>query len=229
MISFKEALTSPIGKKVINALSAIGAVIFVIGHAGGNLTLLGGEGAFNAYAEKLHHLGILLPIAEIGLVAVFLLHIVSALIVTKDNQSARSQDYEANRKTKGGPSQWSFASTKMIVSGLILLAFLIVHLIQFRFIEYWSPNYGADYYHDLYAIVYTTFQSEAWTVGYMAVMVFLGFHLRHGVWSMFQSLGIMNSGWKKTFTGLALIVALLVSVTFFILPPYMYFLAPAPA
>ena len=104
MISLKEALTSPIGKKVINALSAIGAVVFVIGHAGGNLTLLGGEGAFNAYAEKLHALGILLPIAEVGLVAVFLLHIISALAVTKDNNAASSKDYEASRETKGGPS-----------------------------------------------------------------------------------------------------------------------------
>lgn len=235
MINLKDALTSPIGKKVINGLSAIGAVVFVIAHLGGNLSIFGGEGALHAYAEKLHHLfgGIALPFLEAGLIGVFVLHIASAIAVTIENKKARSQDYEASRQTKGGPSNWGFASNKMIISGLILLVFMIIHLLQFRLRYLWDAAYSSeDYYHNLWSMLQVTFAGPnglIWTIFYCGVMVFLGFHMRHGVWSMFQSIGAMKTSWKKPVSAIALILAVLVAVGFFVLPIYMFATMAPPA
>lgn len=226
MIKLKEALTSSIGKKIINGLTAFGLVAFIIVHLVGNLTLFAGADAFNAYAAKLHSLGVGLYVLEIGLVLVFLFHIGTGISVTLENSSARSSDYRSGQKSKGGPSNFSFASVRMIVSGLILLMFLGIHLLQFRLRPFISdnPDYShEEYYKHLYTMVDNAFADPVWVATYCLVMVFLGFHLRHGVWSMFQSIGAMNSRWKKSVYGVAFIVGLLLAIGFFVLPLSMYF------
>ena len=229
MIKIKDALTSSLGKKILNALTAIGAVLFVVVHLAGNLTIYGGAEALNGYAEKLHALGPLLPVLEIGLLAVFVVHIVTAIMLTVENSGARSEDYVASRSSKKGPSNWSFASVRMIISGLVLLVFLGIHVAQFRLAPYWQEGVDHEYYHNLYDMVWTTFQDPVWVGAYTVAMVFLGFHLRHGVWSMLQSVGAMNSRWSKTIYSVAFIVAILVAVGFLMLPVSVYMQwTPAP-
>ena len=90
MISIKKALTSSVGQKYIMALTGLGLMIFVIMHLAGNLTLLfPGAKSFNTYAHKLEELGVLLEMAEIGLLAAFVIHIVTAITLTKKARSAR--------------------------------------------------------------------------------------------------------------------------------------------
>lgn len=218
MIKIKDALTSSLGKKILNALTAIGAVLFVIVHLAGNLTIYGGAEALNGYAAKLHALGPLLPVLEIGLLAVFVIHIVTAIMLTVENSGARSEDYVASRSSKKGPSKWSFASVRMIISGLVLLVFLGIHVAQFRLAPYWKEGVGADYYKHLYTDVWTAFQDPVWVGAYTIAMVFLGFHLRHGIWSMLQSVGAMNSRWSKTIYAAAFVIAVLLAVGFLMLP-----------
>ncbi len=243
MVSWKQVLTSSVGKKILNGLSAIGAVLFVFAHLGGNLTLLGGQAAFNDYAAKLHALGPLLYVLEFGLIGVFLLHIVTSLAVTAESSDTRSTDYEASQSSKGGPSNYGFASNYMIISGLFLLVFMIVHLVQFRFRHWWTDTIGqgawdigitgSDYYKHLYATVDWTFApanplGEFWVLFYCGVMLFLGFHARHGIWSMLQTVGAMNKRWKTGIYGAALVLGLALAVGFFWLPIHMYVFSPPP-
>jgi succinate dehydrogenase / fumarate reductase cytochrome b subunit len=76
--------------------------------------------------------------------------------------------------------------------------------------------------HDLYRIVAETFSKIQWVIFYSGSMIFLGFHLRHGYWSAFQSLGIMNPRWSKPIYAFGLILAILLAVGFFFIPIYIY-------
>lgn len=223
MINLKDALTSSVGRKILNALAAIGLVVFVILHLAGNLTLIAGQQAFNDYAAKLHALGPFLYVLEAGLLFVIILHVVTSVQLWAKNSTSRSREYEYSQQSKEGPSNYSLSSTNMIASGLILLAFLVLHILQFRLRYLWDAQYTPEnYYKNLYTMVETAFANPVWVGVYCGAMVFLGFHLRHGVWSMFQSIGAMNSRWKSSVYGLALIVALLLAVGFFILPLGIY-------
>ncbi len=209
------------------ALTGLAIVGFTITHLLGNLTLLSpNPESFNAYAYGLTKLGPLLAIAQWGLFAFFVVHIVSAVLVTKRNKGARSQGY-AKTVSKGGPSRSNVSSRNMIVSGLILGAFWIWHQIHFK----WGPSEADGYtttldgvpVRDLYRLVYEEFQ-KPWVVGiYVFVMLFLGMHLRHGFWSAFQSLGAMNPKLSPLVTALGYLLAILLSVGFLFLPLWIYF------
>ena len=123
----------------------------------------------------------------------FLLHAGSAISVWRDNQAARDTRYAVS-KSKGAASKQTIASRTMIITGLVLLAFLFLHLWQFRFgpttpaYQTTLPGHAGEVW-NLHLIVVETFKNPIWTALYVAVMILLGFHLRHGFWSAFQSIG----------------------------------------
>lgn len=231
-----KALTSSIGRKIINALSAVGLVVFVIVHLAGNLTVFGGADAFNDYGAKLHSLGWILTLLEVGLLTVFGLHIWSSIAITLENKKARSQDYVASRTSKGGPSNWSASSIYMIVSGLFLLTFVVIHVLQFRFAELtWVSQEGGAVAattmvngheaRNLYGFMEQIFADWRWLLFYEASMIFLALHLRHGLWSWLQSLGAMASGYKKVTYSAAAVISVLLAVGFLALPLFVHFTA----
>ena len=133
MIPLKEALSSSIGKKYLMAGSGLAMVGFVVTHLLGNLQLYLPTGdRFNAYAKGLADLGPLLWVAEIGLLGVLALHVVVAAGLTMQNKAARKA-YGAGFVSKGGPSYASPASRNMIISGVVLLGFLVLHIAQMKF------------------------------------------------------------------------------------------------
>jgi succinate dehydrogenase / fumarate reductase cytochrome b subunit len=232
MLNLKDVLTSSIGKKVLNGLTAVALVFFVIGHLGGNLTLLISPEAFNGYAAKLHSLGGLLYVIEILLLTVIVVHAGLGITLAIQNSEGRTDEYRASQKSKGGPSNYNLSSTTMIISGVVLLFFLILHIIQFRLAPYWRGDEwkqevgleaGVEYYEVLYAMVDHAFAQPIWVVTYSVVMLFLGLHLRHGIWSMLQTIGAMNNRWKKSIYGLALVLAIILGAGFLILPVGIYF------
>jgi succinate dehydrogenase / fumarate reductase cytochrome b subunit len=210
------------------ALTGVFLVVFVLLHLAGNLFLYKSDGglAFNAYAAGLDGLGNLKTIAEIGLVALFGAHIVLAVAVKKSHVAARPVGYRATR-SKRGHSRSNLSSRNMIVTGSILLAFLVLHILQFRL----GPEEDQGYVtqinghpaHDLYRVVFEAFQ-RPWVVGvYVAAMLMLGFHLRHGFWSAFQSLGAMNARFTKPVYALGVALAVLLAVGFLGIPVWMHF------
>jgi succinate dehydrogenase / fumarate reductase cytochrome b subunit len=222
---------SSVGKKLLNGLTGVLLLVFIVGHLAGNLTIFAGKDALNGYAAVTHSLGGLLIAVELGLGAVFLLHAVSAIVVWRDNRRARQARYAVTR-SKGAASKQTIASRTMIWTGIVLLVFLVIHLWQFRFGPGEAQGYVADLngreVWDLHRIVVETFQQPAWVAFYMGVMVLLGFHLRHGFWSAFQSIGALGPRVRPFAFSAGLVFALVIAVGFFVLPLYVYLFTPLP-
>lgn len=222
-----KPLKSSIARKVIMAISGIFLMLFLIVHLAGNLTLFMPDGGkmFNAYAHKLHSLGPLLYVAEAGLLAIFLFHVITAFQVFAEKRRARPDHY-AVANSKGGPSKNTIASRSMIYTGIILLVFIPAHIWMFKFnagqpFSFVDAN-GKEM-KDLYAVVVSAFQKPAIAFGYTAVMLLLGMHLRHGFWSALQSLGAMCPKGSAFIYTAGLVFAILLAGGFLILPLYFYF------
>lgn len=227
MIPLKEALSSSIGKKYLMAGSGLAMVGFVVTHLLGNLQLYLPTGdKFNAYAKGLADLGPLLWVAEIGLLGVLLLHVVVAVGLTMQNKAAR-KGYRTGFVSKGGPSYASLASRNMIVSGVVLLGFLVLHIAQMKFGLLDAQPVGmvdikGEQGIDLYSRVVAQFKNPVWVGVYVAVMLFLGAHLRHGFWSAFQSLGALNARLEKPAVALGLLTAVVLAAGFLFIPIFIF-------
>jgi len=221
-------LWSSVGRKILMALTGLALALFVFFHLVGNLTLLLGAEAFNSYADFLANLGhgYFVDFADAGLVVFFLLHAYSGLTVYLRKRRARTQGYEVAADA-GGASKKSLASRTMIVTGPIILVFLVLHVIHFKFGAgeaegYTTLVHGAEA-RDLYRLVVEEFQKLPIMAGYVAVMVLLGFHLQHGVWSGFQSLGLTNGKTLPILVGFSTLFGLLLALGFIWIPVYIYF------
>lgn len=221
-------LMTTVARKILIALSGFGLVLFVILHLLGNLALYRGDQGvhFNHYAQGLQNLGAFLTVAEVGLVAVFLVHISWALYTKSRNFSARGQGYRAWR-SKGGGTPSNLSSRTMAISGVLILSFLILHIVQFRF----GPGIDAGYVtdvdgqqaRDLYRLVVETFRNPIWSAVYVVSMVLLGLHLRHGIWSAFQSLGWTSPRTTRNFRFACALAGLLLAAGFLFIPVWIYF------
>jgi succinate dehydrogenase / fumarate reductase cytochrome b subunit len=201
----------------------LGLVFFTITHLLGNLLLYKKDPTvFNAYAAKLESLGLLLEILEIGLLLAIAVHIITAITLKKSNTQARPVGYSMT-KSKGGPSRSNSSSKNMIITGSLLLAFLILHLWQFKFA---GAATTPEMKENLYQMVYTTFKNPVYVLIYVFCMILLGAHLRHGFWSAFQSLGAVNPKLDKPLTFLGYFIALLLTVGFLGIPLWLYFDLP---
>lgn len=227
------ALRSSVGKKAVMAVTGIALMLFLVVHLGGNLTLFACDGGrlFNAYAHHLESLGPLLVVAEAGLLAIFLFHVVSAFTVYVEKVRARPDGY-AVVDTKGGPSRKTLASRSMIVTGVLLLLFIPLHVWMFKFNQGRGFTvmdvHGKDV-KDLYLVVLYAFKEPAKAWSYAVVMFLLGFHLRHGFWSSLQSLGAMSPRLSPAIYSLGLVFALLMAGGFLVLPLYLLYFGPDPA
>lgn len=228
MVSLKRLFSSSLGRKYLMGASGFALVLYLFIHLFGNLTLYSGSGdAINTYAAKLHGtFGSFILVIEIGLLLVVLLHVVTAIQISLSNKAARGVAYE-HLKSKGGPTKSTVASRNMIISGLVLLVFLVIHVKQMRFGEGIEDGYTTSVNGvmtlDLYRKVTDVFTNPGWVVFYVACMLFLGAHYRHGFWSMFQSLGALNPRWSKVIYTLGWILALIISAGFLFIPIFIYF------
>lgn len=216
-----------VAKKFINGLTGIGLVFFVILHLIGNLSLLpSNPHTFNAYAKALHDYGSLLYAAEIGLLLLFLVHIVSALSVWIQNRRARPVGYKVSR-TRGAPSRKTISSVTMIITGVVIMAFVIWHVITFRFgpgiAEGYVTTIKGEEARDLYRLVSEFFSNPLYVALYVAVMILLGSHLRHGFWSAFQSVGVNHPKYNPVIYGVGYLVAIVLAIGFIVLPVWIHF------
>ena len=206
MPSLARAVSSSVGTKILIGLTGLGLFLYLLTHVAGNALVLLGPASFNGYAHALTG-NPLLPVVELGLLLVFLLHIYKTVTMYLANRRARPVGYRM-KKPAGPPSRKSLASTTMIVSGLWLLAFVVIHVRTFRF--------GLDYrtaegLRDLYRIEMETF-STGWTVGfYVFTMLLVGSHLWHGGSSALQSLGADSPRWTPRLQTAGKVMAVLIA------------------
>ena len=205
------------------ALSGLVLIGFVFVHMAGNLQILMGQEKINAYAHALQSLP--LPIlwgSRLFLLAAVLIHAVTAYQLVKENRRARpNQNYIETTKRAG------LASLKMGLTGSILLAFIIFHLLHFT-IRTIYPEYSemmtivgspdSNEIHDVYSMVLAGFQHTWISVFYVVAMFLLCGHLAHGVSSAFQSLGIRSESWRVKLEFAAKAYAWLIFVGFSIVP-----------
>lgn len=210
MGSLCRRLSSPIGKKVQVAAAGLLLCGFLVAHLAGNLLLYVGAPAFNEYAEKLEHLPIL-PLAELGLLALFLLHVVTAVWVRYENHAARPVRY-AESEGAGGST---IGSSTMIFSGLLLLVFIVVHVKTFRFTEHAGS---------LYDHVMDWFSNRLYAGFYVAAMGALLLHLSHGFQSAFRTFGLEHPRYTPWLVRLGWLFALAMGAGFASIPIWAGFL-----
>lgn len=220
---FSSIISSSVGKKIITGLTGLGLIGFAVGHLAGNLLLLNPDPEpFNRYAHTLESLGVLLYVIEAGLTLFFLLHAYNGIMIYINKKKARPQDYGVY-KTQGGKSKQTISSRSMAITGSIILIFLVLHLLHFKFGPHYTTTIeGLGEVRDLYKTVIEYFQGPLNVAFYVAVMLLLGIHLRHGFWSAFQSLGAMKPRWSNMIYSIGLVVAIVLSVGFLILPIYIF-------
>jgi succinate dehydrogenase / fumarate reductase cytochrome b subunit len=202
--------SSSIGKKLLMAFTGLSFIGFLCAHLAGNLTLYKGGAAFNAYAEKLHSLGSLLTVFEFGLLALALIHITTGIILFVQNLKARSVPYENDRSAGGR----TLSSVTMPYTGIIILAFVILHLINFSFVDKTQQT--------IFEIVSAAFANPVYLVIYVFVMIIVALHIRHGFWSAFQTIGANHPKYMPALRVLSVIASLIFGFGFGLLPIYLW-------
>lgn len=178
---------SPVGKKILTGVTGLSLVTFVLGHLLGNLTLFFSPTAYNRLAQFIDGLGPLLYLVEFGLLAIVSVHAAIGINIYMGKRRARLVQY-AEYESAGRPSRQTLASRTMIFSGLLLATFLIWHLATFKFGPVYRLPGSTD--RDLARLVFETFHQPGYTAGYVVILSLLGLHLRHGIWSALQSVGV---------------------------------------
>ncbi len=190
MTAKRSFWSSTIGRKVVMAVTGVILFGFVLGHMVGNLQLYLGAQALNDYAVWLRHFahGAALPVARITLIVAVLAHIWSATSLTLDSRAARPTRYR-----RWEPRESTYASRTMRWGGVIILLFVVYHLMHFT----WGNAHPSFVEGDVYHNVVAGF-SVPWVSGiYILAMLALGLHLRHGLWSMFQTLGVSHPRYER--------------------------------
>jgi succinate dehydrogenase / fumarate reductase cytochrome b subunit len=207
----RRLFDSSIAAKLLIGTSGLLLVLYLFIHIAGNLIVFAGPAAFNRYAFTLESQAVL-PLIELALLAVFLVHIVNAVRNYLSNRQARPVGYVMKRRA-GKPSRKSFASSTMIVSGLWLLVFLIIHVRAFH--EGWGHEYEwAAGGRDLYRQEMETFSNPLMAAFYVLSMGVVGTHLWHGITSGFQSLGMDPAQWSPRALVAGKVIATLVAAAF---------------
>jgi succinate dehydrogenase / fumarate reductase cytochrome b subunit len=215
---FFEVLESSIGKKMLVASAGLLLCGFLVTHLAGNLLMFVGGEAFNRYAEALEH-NPLLPAAEIGLVALFLLHIVLSARATLANRAARPVGYQVY-KGKGARTP---GSRTMALTGTLILAFIIIHVATFKFDVGGLKGQISGQEENLFAHVLGWFANPWYAAFYILAVGGVGLHLSHGVQSALQTFGVNHPRYTPLIKKAGLAFALLIFVGFASLPVYFGF------
>ena len=214
-----QAFGSTTGRKYVMAVTGLAWFGFLITHLAANLLLLAPDGgeAFNNYAYKLASMGPLLWVAEAGLAAMLLLHVYQAQRVTMAKNAARTSAY-AVAANAGGASRKTLSSMSMIYTGRVLFLFIAFHLWSVKFGTEHQVTYDGVVMRDLHKLVVDQFSDPLYVGGYLLIMVVLGVHLRHALWSACQSLGLNHPKWTPLIEKVGLASAIAMAAGFFIIP-----------
>ena len=209
-------LSSSIGRKVVMALTGFFLITFLIVHLGVNLSLFWGAEAFNAASEFMATNGVI-QVMQYVLAAGFILHIILGIRLELQNRASRKIKYVVNKPSENS----SFSSRNMIVTGIIVLLFLILHLkdffVELKFFD--KGGFASDY-----DLVTALFKNPVYTFIYVLAFVLLGIHLSHGFQSAFQSTGANYNKYKKCLKNSGIAFSILIAVGFSAIALYFSFI-----
>jgi succinate dehydrogenase / fumarate reductase cytochrome b subunit len=215
--------SSSLGKKYLMAITGAGLFAFVVGHLLGNLQVFGPPDLINGYAHFLKSKPGLLWGARLGLLAMVAVHIASAVTLARMNRAARPEPYATP-----GAYGATWASRYMLLSGLVIVAFVLYHLAHFTAMMPGINGVGdfqrlkaelhGEAVPDVYAMMVLGFQVW-WVVAfYLVAQGLLFLHLGHGLASMFQSLGFRNHVWWPRVQCFAKVASIAIFIGYAIIP-----------
>lgn len=213
-MTWKQMFTSSIGKKILMALTGFFLIIYLIVHASLNALIFVNDGGetFNRAAYFMLH-NYFIRFLEIGLFAVFILHIIQGLLLWQQNRAARNIGYEK----KNYPKEIKWYSRYMGWLGTFVLLFLVMHLYQF-----WAHTKDELYFHgpviNLYEQMKEIFTNPVWFVLYMIGLASLLFHLLQGFQSAFQTFGINHRRWVYIIKGIGVFYSFAICILFALMP-----------
>jgi len=206
-----KTFTSSIGKKQVMAVTGLCFCLFITVHLMGNFTIYSGKDSFLSYVDRLHSIESLVTFAEFGLIFFAVLHIGVGLFLFLENRRARPVSY-AVKKSAGGQT---IGSTTAPYTGALILVFVIVHLIKFRFVDKMSI--------DDFVILSKTFADFGfWTLFYIAGVIVVAIHVSHGFWSGFQTLGLSHPKYMPFLDRLGIVFSFIIGIGFASIPVFLF-------
>lgn len=217
---------SSIGRKFVMSITGLALVLFLLFHGSMNLALVFSEDAYNWICRMLGANWYAI-IGTLGLALLVLIHFAYAIWLTIQNRHARGNDRYAVEARQEGVD-WE--SKNMLVLGICVLGFIVLHLYNFwfkmQFAELtglhtgaFDPQNGAAYVKALFT---TPVSGQIYCVLYLIWLVALWFHLNHGVWSAIHTLGWNNLIWQKRIKVIGTVVATLVVALFAVVVLYFF-------
>jgi succinate dehydrogenase / fumarate reductase cytochrome b subunit len=205
-----KTFSSSIGKKSLMAVTGLSFCGFLAVHLFGNIFLYVGRESFNSYVDHLHGLGVLVNLAEAGLILFLAVHVTLAVLLYFQNLAARPVRYALKRRAGGR----TWASQLMPYTGLYILSFVVIHLVTFKFADHTQRT--------VYDIVQAAFHDPGYLAFYALSMIVVGFHVSHGVWSGFQTLGLSHPRYMPAIEKGGLLYSVLLGVGFGLIPLYLF-------
>lgn len=207
---------STIGKKAVMAITGLIIFGFTLGHMAGNLLAFFGEDTFNTYAATLKGNPPLLWGTRLLLLTVIPLHFLTAFQLIKRSNDARPATY-----SKWQPQRSTYASRTIRFGGIYLLGFILYHLAHYT-LHLTNPEFAgyhdAQGRHDAFRMVVEGFSNPVNVAVYLVAMLSLVFHLSHGAWSMFQSMGLNHPKYNQLRERAAWTLAIVLTVGFSSVP-----------
>ena len=223
MKRLKLLFASSIGKKFVAAITGLIMFGFLVGHAAGHMKIFTGADAngiphIDHYGEFLKDFGApaLPPMlalwgARLFLLGSVVLHVVSVILLSDQNKRARPVGYVKKKRAVASP-----AALYMMFTGSLILVFIVLHILHFT-----TGNLqllGAHKHGYVYQNMMNSFSNPLVSIAYVVMMIIIGFHLYHGVWSLFQTLGLDNPDRNAALRAFAIMFAIGVTVTFCLVP-----------
>jgi succinate dehydrogenase / fumarate reductase cytochrome b subunit len=219
-----KTLASTLGRKLLMSLTGLFLTTFLTVHLIGNLAIFNGDDglAFNAYAAFMSTNPLIATVSYL-LYAGIALHALVAFVLYFQNRSARPVRYK--QQNAGENSSWE--SRSMTLLGVLILAFLFIHLKDF----WWQYKYSGSYQFEvdangnrnIYALVAEQFSSTFSLVAYITGLLALFFHLKHGFQSAFQTLGLDHKKYTPFIKVAGLVYSIVVPLGFASMPVWLYF------
>jgi len=217
-MTWKNYFSTSIGKKLQMGLTGLFLILFLIVHCYINAQIFWNDGG-EKFTEAAHFMGtnFVIRTVEIGLFAFLILHIVQGLMLWAKNRSRRTSRYAVS----AGSATSKWYSRSMGLLGTLILIFLIVHISAF-----WAPNRASQTFGegelDLYAMMRENFQNPVLVIFYVLGCFSLAWHLVHGFYSAFQTLGLTTNKYKGIINGIGVGFSIIVPIIFALMPVAFY-------
>lgn len=218
--TLRRIFSSSVGTKLLIGVTGLLLFGYMALHLAGNALIFLGPDIFNEYSHTLISNPLIVPI-EIALLLVFVVHIYKTVTMWIGNQAARPVAYQ-RKEMAGHTSRKSLASTTMIGSGLLVLVFVVIHVKQFKFGS-WYDVAENPAVRDLYRTEVEVFSNPWWVLLYVVGTLLVGLHMRHGIASAFQSLGLDHPRYTRRLVWFGIAAAAIIGIGLAVIPVWVYF------